>query len=147
MQTTSSDFAKNLFLTSLALVVFTASPVFAKDSDAADKPINLTDNASTDLATSSPAPQLSLGNSGSASDALSSFGPSSGTLVGNRALELRDEVLRLRSSVNLNSNQFAVLRSGGAAGAVQYHSTVAAITARPSKRHNTRQPNFDASVG
>jgi len=43
---------------------------------------------------------------------------------------LRDEVLRLRSSVNLNSNEFAVLRSSGAAGAVQYHSTVAAITAR-----------------
>ncbi len=59
-----------------------------------------------------------------------SFGPSSGTVVGNRALELRDEVLRLRASVNLNSNQFATLRTSGAAGAVQYHSTVAAITAR-----------------
>ena len=65
-----------------------------------------------------------------ASDTLASFGPSSGTVVGNRALELRDEVMRLRASVNLNSNEFAMLRSSGAAGAVQYHSTVAAITAR-----------------
>ncbi len=50
--------------------------------------------------------------------------------VGNRALELRDEVLRLRASVNLNSNEFGILRSSGASGAVQYHSTIAAITAR-----------------
>ncbi len=71
---------------------------------------------------------LALGVSGA--DALSGFGPSSGTVVGNRALELRDEVLRLRSSVNLNANEFALLRANGAAGAVQYHSTVAAITAR-----------------
>jgi len=63
-------------------------------------------------------------------DSLSNFGPSSGTMVGNRALELRDEVLRLRSSVNLNASEFMVLRANGAAGAVQYHSTVAAITAR-----------------
>ncbi len=64
------------------------------------------------------------------SETLGNFGPSSGTVVGNRALELRDDVLRLRSSVNLNANEFALLRSNGAAGAVQYHSTVAAITAR-----------------
>jgi len=63
-------------------------------------------------------------------EALANFGPSSGTVVGNRALELRDEVLRLRSSVNLNAGEFSLLRSNGAAGAVQYHSTVAAITAR-----------------
>ncbi|MCL2469864.1 MAG: hypothetical protein FWF24_06520 [Alphaproteobacteria bacterium] len=63
-------------------------------------------------------------------DTLANFGPSSGTVVGNRALELRDEILRLRSSVNLNAGEFAILRSNGAAGAVQYHSTVAAITAR-----------------
>jgi len=67
---------------------------------------------------------------GALNDALANFGPSSGTVVGNRALELRDEILRLRSSVNLNANEFSVLRANGAAGAVQYHSTVAAITAR-----------------
>ncbi len=72
-----------------------------------------------------------LSSSGSgANDSLAGFGPSSGTMVGNRALELRDEVLRLRSSVNLNASEFMVLRANGAAGAVQYHSTVAAITAR-----------------
>lgn len=64
------------------------------------------------------------------SDALVGFGPSSGTVVGNRALELRDEVLRLRSSVSLSANEFSLQRANGAAGAVQYHSTVAAITAR-----------------
>jgi hypothetical protein len=66
----------------------------------------------------------------SGNDAMSNFGPSSGTAVGQRALELRDEVLRLRASVNNNAGEFMQLRSNGAAGAVQYHSTVAAITAR-----------------
>jgi hypothetical protein len=74
------------------------------------------------------APDTAIADNGT--DPLANFGPSSGTVVGNRAVELRDEVLRLRASVNLNSSQFAILRSGGAAGAVQYHSTVAAITAR-----------------
>lgn len=63
-------------------------------------------------------------------DTLANFGPSSGTVVGNRALELRDEVLRLRSSVSMDANEFNLLRANGASGAVQYHSTVAAITAR-----------------
>lgn len=66
----------------------------------------------------------------SGTDSLSNFGPSSGTAVGNRAQELRDEVLRLRSSVNMNMQRYATLRANGASGAVQYHSTVAAITAR-----------------
>jgi hypothetical protein len=77
----------------------------------------------------SPNPPM-MGAMNESSDPLASFGPSSGTVVGNRALELRDEVLRLRASVNLNSNEFSIQRGSGAAGAVQYHSTVAAITAR-----------------
>jgi len=86
------------------------------------------DNAPGDLADSPP---MALDNNNDTGpDSLANFGPSSGTVVGNRALELRDEVLRLRSSVNLNSNEFSMQRSGGAAGSVQYHSTVAAITAR-----------------
>lgn len=76
------------------------------------------------------APAPVLPDSAAGSDSLSNFGPSSGTVVGNRALELRDEVLRLRSSVTLNAGEFSLLRANGAAGAVQYHSTVAAITAR-----------------
>ena len=86
-------------------------------------------NTDTPMVLTSDAPAAAPEMSGS-SDALGGFGPSSGTVVGNRALELRDEVLRLRSSVNLNANEFMILRSNGAAGAVQYHSTVAAITAR-----------------
>jgi hypothetical protein len=66
----------------------------------------------------------------SGSDGLANFGASSGTVVGNRAQTLRDEVVRLKNSVSLNSNEFGILRTSGAAGAVQYHSTVAAITAR-----------------
>lgn len=81
-------------------------------------------------ASTAPDPAMAMAAASESSDPLANFGPSSGTVVGNRALELRDEVLRLRSSVNLNSNEFALLRSSGAAGAVQYHSTVAAITAR-----------------
>jgi hypothetical protein len=83
---------------------------------------------------------------GESSESLSNFGPSSGTVVGNRALELRDDVLRLRSSVNLNANEFALLRSNGAAGAVQYHSTVAAITAR-LQNGTTRAIRFSSANG
>ncbi|MBI1273242.1 MAG: hypothetical protein GC131_04055 [Alphaproteobacteria bacterium] len=72
-------------------------------------------------------------------DALANFGPSSGTAVGQRAVELRDEVLRLRASVNNNAGEFMQSRSNGAAGAVQYHSTVAAITAR--LQHGTTRGN------
>lgn len=86
---------------------------------------------STPMQLASQEASSTLSSSGSgANDSLAGFGPSSGTMVGNRALELRDEVLRLRSSVNLNASEFMVLRANGAAGAVQYHSTVAAITAR-----------------
>ena len=74
--------------------------------------------------------QPSITDSVSSNDALSNYGPSSGTVVGNRGLELRDEVLRLRSSVNLSASEFALQRASGASGAVEYHSTVAAITAR-----------------
>lgn len=63
-------------------------------------------------------------------DALAAFGQPSGTIVSTRVFELRDEVLRLRSSVANDSNEFNALRANGANGAVQYHSTVAAITAR-----------------
>ncbi|MDD4616312.1 MAG: hypothetical protein PHW76_04240 [Alphaproteobacteria bacterium] len=75
-------------------------------------------------------PSLSMASSSAGADGLVNFGPSSGTVVGNRAQGLKDEVVRLRQSVNLNSNEFSILRTSGAAGAVQYHSTVAAITAR-----------------
>ena len=75
-------------------------------------------------------PALAMARYSSATDPLSNFGPSSGTVVGNRARQLREEILRLRSNVNLNANEFSVLRASGTAGAVQYHSTVAAITAR-----------------
>lgn len=86
--------------------------------------------AGENLLSSPMSSQLSGTDNTTAGDTLGNFGPSSGTMVGNRALELRDEVLRLRASVNLNTNEFNLLRASGAAGAVQYHSTVAAITAR-----------------
>ena len=63
-------------------------------------------------------------------DTLAGFGPSSGSSVSRRVFELRDEVLRLRTSVNANSSEYQTLRSLGANGAIQYHSTVAAIVAR-----------------
>ncbi len=122
---------KQLLCVGLAFFLLSAPCAFAKSEPVGDnategmaEPINLgTPNAPND-------PSLAMATASSTTDSLASFGPSSGTVVGNRAVELRDEVLRLRSSVNLNSNQFAILRSSGAAGAVQYHSTVAAITAR-----------------
>ena len=94
-------------------------------------PIRNGDNAVQGLGDmGGPSPSMAMANASEAADPMSAFGPSSGTVVGNRALELRDEVLRLRASVNLNTNEFMIQRSSGASGAVQYHSTVAAITAR-----------------
>ena len=120
----------SLFVALLALVLATA-PSFARDDSFED---GLTQTVSEAPPPASPTtldPSLAMATaSNGGSDGLASFGPSSGTVVGNRAAALRDEVLRLRSSVNLNSNEFAILRTSGAAGAVQYHSTVAAITAR-----------------
>lgn len=114
---------RNIFIVGIVALVLSVSPAFAKDDG---------DNAaeSMNAASQSPNPSLAMAAASASTDSLASFGPSSGTVVGNRALELRDSILRLRASVNLNSNEFAVLRTSGAAGAVQYHSTVAAITAR-----------------
>lgn len=109
-----------------------ATPIFAQAEEVAMAATDAkkSDSAMDSLSAASLAPNPSLAMANSSTDSLANFGPSSGTVVGNRALELRDSILRLRSSVNLNSNEFAVLRTSGAAGAVQYHSTVAAITAR-----------------
>jgi len=94
-------------------------------------PVLAADNVNDSLnQANAPNPSLALAQASASNDTMAGFGPSSGTIVGNRAVELRDSILRLRASVNLNSNEFAVLRTSGAAGAVQYHSTVAAITAR-----------------
>lgn len=119
------------------LGIFTAGIVaLALISTPACAKVEMGDNATESLNSPSPItptasdPSLALAAASESNDSLASFGPSSGTVVGNRALELRDSILRLRASVNLNSNQFATLRGSGAAGAVQYHSTVAAITAR-----------------
>jgi hypothetical protein len=118
MRKTSSLLSKRVLLAGVALIAFStlgAPPSFAVEELAAAAP------SSENALTMAPSP---------GSDPLANFGPSSGTVVGNRALELRDEVVRLRSSVNLNSNQFTVLHADGVAGSVQYHSTVSAITAR-----------------
>ncbi len=103
------------------------SASFAEEAAQAN-PVNLQEAAATDAA---PMSSQAFSFSGdSANDAMAAFGPPSGTTVSKRALELRDDVLRLRSSVNLNAGEFSLSRANGAAGAVQYHSTVAAITAR-----------------
>ena len=129
---------RNGFLAGIVALSMLATPALAQDnevktesnisaSDAAKTGDNATQNLSD---ANAPNPSMAMAAASESSDSLGNFGPSSGTVVGNRALQLRDEILRLRTSVNLNSNQFAILRSGGAAGSVQYHSTVAAITAR-----------------
>ena len=122
-----------ILMASVVALALCTTPVFAKDDSAApDAAASKSDSATDSLsaASQSPNPSLAMAAASVSTDSLASFGPSSGTVVGNRALELRDSILRLRASVNLNSSEFAVLRSSGAAGAVQYHSTVAAITAR-----------------
>ncbi|MDR3423626.1 MAG: hypothetical protein P4M13_00910 [Alphaproteobacteria bacterium] len=120
----------SLLAASMALLLALA-PAFAANSATPDDSLTQTvSEAPPPAAPTSIDPSLAMASSSDGTDSLANFGPSSGTVVGNRAAALRDEVLRLRSSVNLNSNEFAILRTSGAAGAVQYHSTVAAITAR-----------------
>jgi hypothetical protein len=133
MQMSDVKMTKLSFLTALTALILATLPAFAAD----DAVVASDDNATQTISESpppatpvTPDPSLAMATSSNSNDSLSNFGPSSGTVVGNRATALRDEVLRLRSSVNLNSNEFAILRTSGAAGAVQYHSTVAAITAR-----------------
>ncbi|MDD5586430.1 MAG: hypothetical protein PHY92_05675 [Alphaproteobacteria bacterium] len=111
---------------------FNKSGMAANTASDKDSSLNLPKEQSEEMSQvlDTGAPLSSSFEGGPANDPLANFGPSSGTVVGNRALELRDEVLRLRSSVNMNANEFSILRANGAAGAVQYHSTVAAITAR-----------------
>lgn len=131
MQTKGFAMLRKIVLASLLAIVFCAgSSVWAADdAQPENTDANVTD-ANAPVSFDQPLAQQSQMLGGLSGDSLSGFGPSSGTVVGNRSLELRDEVLRLRSSVNLSANEFALLRANGAAGAVQYHSTVAAITAR-----------------
>ncbi len=58
------------------------------------------------------------------------FGPPSGSSVSDRVFQLRDEAIGLRQAVDRDVDEFTQLRGRGAAGAIQFHSTVAAITAR-----------------
>jgi hypothetical protein len=118
----------SLFVSLIAMTLVTA-PAWSKSTSTSNNLTHVVSEAPPPSApTSFDSSSAITANNGM--DGLVNFGPSSGTVVGNRSLALRDEVMRLRSSVNLNSNEFSILRTSGAAGAVQYHSTVAAITAR-----------------
>lgn len=66
----------------------------------------------------------------SGGDLFANFGPPSGSSVSDRVFQLRDEAINLRQSVDNSLDEFTQLRNRGAAGAIQFHSTVAAITAR-----------------
>jgi hypothetical protein len=122
----------------LAVLAFQATPGYCKAKTAQPaQPRAATEESALDSDAMSGSDLVNASSRGvpamdnvTPGDALANFGPSSGTVVGNRALELRDEVLRLRASANLNLNEFSLQRANGAAGAVQYHSTIAAITAR-----------------
>ena len=131
MSIQGTRFSRMSLLDAASVLVLAATPAAAKP---APTRTNLTTNNLTDVIVSESSapldPSLALAASSISNDSLANFGPSSGTVVGDRAQALRDEVLRLRASVNLNSNEFAILRTSGTAGAVQYHSAVAAITAR-----------------
>lgn len=102
-------------------------------------PVDLTvpDNAKLKLPPP-PAPnQIDLGQQSrrpvmapSSRNMFSDFGPPSGSSVSDRVFQLRDEAIALRDAVDRDNAEFTELRGKGAAGAIQYHSTVAAITAR-----------------
>jgi len=128
MQTKGFAMIRKIMLAALCAILLSAGlPAWAASSEA------LSAGGANDTTLAAPysgSQDLSASMGSDSSDALANFGPTSGTVVGNRSIELRDEVLRLRSSVSLNAHEFSLLRANGAAGAVQYHSTVAAITAR-----------------
>ncbi len=112
----------------LAALALITTPACARDTLSwNNKAETLSEAPAAQQASEAP---MALAAENTGPDALAGFGPSSGTVVGDRASSLRNEVSRLRASVNLDTNEFTILRSSGAAGSVQYHSTVAAITAR-----------------
>jgi uncharacterized protein YoaH (UPF0181 family) len=63
-------------------------------------------------------------------DRLMNLGASSGTAVGNRAQQLRADVMNLQGGVSSHLREYETARTMGAANAVQYQSTSAAIRAR-----------------
>jgi hypothetical protein len=60
----------------------------------------------------------------------SSFGGNTGSAISDKVFKLRDQAINLRGKADQNTASFNDLRGKGAAGSIQYHSTVAAITAR-----------------
>src|ERR1700681_4678078 len=102
MQTTGlATMRRALFACIVASAIVAAPGCAADNTDAGDVPLSVTakvDNASESIndAAQAPNPSMAMASSSASTDSLASFGPSSGTVVGNRALELRDEILRLR---------------------------------------------------
>jgi hypothetical protein len=77
-----------------------------------------------------PAAQKRAGQVPTGRDIFLDFGPSSGSAVSDRVIQLRDESVALRQAIDRDTDAFNQLRGQGASGAIQYHSTVAAISAR-----------------
>ena len=75
----------------------------------------------------------------SGADSLANLGVSSGTVVGNRAVALRDEVLHVQAAIHANLAELSLLHVRCAEKAVQHHSAVAAIIAR--LQHDTTKNN------
>ncbi|MGB4100639.1 MAG: hypothetical protein WBK91_01850 [Alphaproteobacteria bacterium] len=131
--------ARRLLLLSLAVAVFSVGQVHASGNDESDTPASYSNIGTSRKASAqlvppkirvSPRAQAYAPALGSSGDTLANFGAASGTEVGQRAIDLRDQVVRLRTSIANDANEFMALRANGATGSVQYHSTVAAITAR-----------------
>jgi hypothetical protein len=66
----------------------------------------------------------------SSGNMFSNFGSNTGSAISDQVFKLRDQAVALRSKVDQNTAAYNDLRGKGAAGAIQYHATVAAITAR-----------------
>ncbi len=57
-------------------------------------------------------------------------GSSTGTFVGKKVVELREELTRLQSSISTHNGQLQKLRSGMIQDSQRYHGTIAAVNAR-----------------
>jgi hypothetical protein len=77
----------------------------------------------------SPSQQPALGTSNFVPPGVTS-GQSTGTFVGKKVVELRQELQRLQSQISQNNGQLQQLRGKLVANSQRYHGTIAAVNAR-----------------
>jgi len=107
-------------------------PTFTADDPASEnsKTANLAPTAQTQMAKEpSPSPQPELGSGNFVPSGVTS-GKNTGTFVGKKVVELRQELQRLQGQISANNAQLQQLRGKLVANSQRYHGTIAAVNAR-----------------